>query len=352
MAQKKNSSKEYDALRRDISEHTLKNIYIFWGEERYLLEHYLDQIRNLALAGGFGEFNHRRIDARRFSLEELTTAVDTLPVFAERSVIEIHDVDIFKCDEASKNELLNLFSDIPDYVCLIFVYDTIEYKPDKRLKLNAALLKHVTAVEFCVQEQAKLVRWIRNHCHALGKEIDGQTAEYLAFITGGLMTALHTEIEKICAYTCEKTIVKADIDAVVTPVLDAVTYKLSDAIARAQFDTAAQILDELLRMREVPHKIIYSISMKLRQLLAAKICRTHGQTVSQFMALSGIRYEFQAKNLYENAKCTSLDWCRKAVVRCGETAYAMNSGGGDGESLIIQLLMELATLRQERQPVV
>ena len=40
-----------DELKADLKAETLKNAYIFYGEETYLRQSYLDQVRELGLIG-------------------------------------------------------------------------------------------------------------------------------------------------------------------------------------------------------------------------------------------------------------------------------------------------------------
>ncbi len=343
MARKQTDNTEFNALVEALKSGSPANLYIFYGEERYLLEHYLEQLRSAILTDGFEEFNYRRFDGKSLTIDELSYAVDSLPVFAERTFIEVHDFDIFKCTEEDKNTLISIFSDIPDYVCLVLVYNTIEYKPDGRIKLNAELKKLFSIVEFRIQEQSRIIKWIKVHFQRLGKEINDKDAEYLTFVTGGLMTTLSGEIEKVAAYSRGNDITRADIDAVVTPVLDAVIYKLTDSITARDFDQSAKILDDLFRMREVPHKIIYSISLKLRQLLAAKLCLADKLGVKDLMRIANIKYEFQARNLLGSARGVSLEWCRNALRRCSDTALQLNSSRASGEELLTELIVSIAS---------
>ena len=48
-----------------------------------------------------------------------------------------------------REALAALFDDLPEYVCLVFVYDLIEYKPDARTKLAAALKAQGKKVLLC-----------------------------------------------------------------------------------------------------------------------------------------------------------------------------------------------------------
>ena len=332
----------YSELTKDISSGEVKRFYIFHGEERYLLERSLAGLRALLCPDGLDSFNYKRFDGKNVPVEEIEDAINTLPAFADKTLIEIHDFDIFKSDE--KQRLCDMFSDLPDYVCIVFIYSTVEYKPDGRQKINKEILKFASVIDFVAQEQDKLVKWIKRHFQDAGKNINTNDAEYLAFITGGLMASLNGEIEKTAAYSKNETVSRSDIDAVVTPVLDTVAYKLTDALVSRDNEKALQILGELFQMREVPHKIIYSISLKMRQLLAARICIERGLDRAALMEMCSIRHDFQARTLMSTAGKASLSDCRNAVLYCAETALELNSSA-EPESRMIELVSKLA-LRQ------
>ena len=346
MAQKKKDTTQYDAFRKDLSEGNLKSLYIFYGQERYLLEYYLGQMREKLVGNGMADFNYRRFEGKDLTIPALREAVDALPVFAQRTMVEIHDYDIFSRPEAERKSLMDIFNDLPEYICLVFVYNTIEFSPDGRLKTTAAIKKLAHIVEFCIQDQSKLTKWIKSHFKALGKSIDTQAAEHLAFITGGLMTSLNSEIEKVSAFSQSSSITIEDIDAVVTPVLDAVTYKLTDAIANSDYSQAAKLTSDLLLMREAPLKIVYSITLRLRQLYAAKLCTLNGLNTAKFMDMCSLNYEFQAKKLMSSAKKISLQRCRSAVLLSANAAYAMNSTFASAEDILKSLIIDLAAAKQ------
>jgi len=330
----------YDNLVLSLKAGQIEKLYIFHGEERYLLEHCLANLRTLICPDGLDSFNYKRFDAKTITLESFEDAVNTLPVFAERTLIEIHDFDIFK-NENIRQQLCGTFADLPDYVCIVFVYTVIEYKPDGRLKANKELLSCATVVEFAVQQQDKLLKWIQRHFLDAGKSISTGDAEYLAFITGGLMTSLNGEIEKTAAYSKNEKITREDIDAVVIPVLDAVSYKLTDAIVSRDKKKALHLLDELFQMREAAHKLMFSISLKMRQLLAARVCIESNLSSSVLMEISGVRHEFQARTLIGTARKSTLPACRNAVLFCSTAALELNSSS-DPESCILELVCRLS----------
>jgi len=339
MVKKANSN--YENLLSAIKAGEIGNFYIFHGEERYLLDHNIKQIRSLICPEGLDSFNYKRFEGNTLSLSELENAVNTFPAFAERTLIEIHDFDIF--DTNAKEQICEIVSDLPPYVCLLFIYTTLTFKPDGRQKIHKEIIKYAEVVEFLIQENEKLVKWIRRHFFDAGKNIDIRNAEYLSFITGGLMSNLKSEIEKVAAYCKSDTVNKSDIDALVAPVLDAVTFKLTDAIASGNGKTSMHILAELLQMREAPHKIIYSISLKLRQLLAARVCIEGNLSRNHLMEIGGIRHDFQARTLWGVAQRSSLGKCKKLVSLCSKMALELNNTS-EPDARIIELVTQLATI--------
>ena len=119
-------------------------------------------------------------------------------MMTERTLVTVTDWDLFKLGEDQRERLIALLEDLPPYCCLVFVYDTVEYKPNRTMKkLCKTLEAHVEAVEFPAASSADLLPWIFRRFKSLGKEIDRASAEYLVFFCGGLMTGLVPEIEKI-----------------------------------------------------------------------------------------------------------------------------------------------------------
>ena len=339
MPQKSKGADGYKTFTDSLAAGRIGRFYIFHGEERYLLQRSLGELRKRLCPDGLDSFNYKRYEDKGFSAAGLEDAIETMPAFADRTLIEIHDFDVFKNSE--KQRFLDAFKSLPDYVCLVLVFSVIPYVPDGRVKINAEILKCAEVIEFALQDQDKLAKWIMRHFADAGKRISAADAEYLAFITGGSMTSLFGEIGKVSAYAKTETVSREDIDAVVTPVLDTVAYKLTDALARRDHRGAMKLLDELLRMREAPHKLIFSISLKMRQLLSARACIESDMGKQALMDMCGIRHEFQARTLMDTARRMTLAGCRSAVLLCAETAFELNSAP-EPESRLTELIVRLA----------
>ena len=328
----------FDKLKKDLSAGKPGQLYIFHGEETYLRDHYLNRLREVILAGGLGEFNRHDLSAKDMSPHALEEAVDCLPMIAERTLIEVTDFDLFKAGE--KEEYIRILSNLPDYCCLVFLYDVLEYKPDARTKLAQAVKAQGTAVNFARQSPRELADWVRRHFKAQGKDIDPRLCEELIFLCGDLMHSLQQEVGKIAAYAKGDKITRADIEAVATPQLSAVVFRIADAIGEKNFDRAAAILGELYQMQKSPYEIMGAFGKQMRQLYSARLALDRQKNAAWVAGLWGMRYP--ADRLLVSARRFSLQWCRRAVVRCAQTDLAMKSTGQDAKELMTTLLLELA----------
>lgn len=268
-------------------------------------------------------------------------------MMAQHTLVTVEDMDLFKLDEGQRNALIALLEDLPEYCTLIFIYDTLEYKRDGKMKkLCAALDKYVCAVEFAQQERAQLVNWLRRRFTALGHDIDPTTADHLLFTCGTLMTELVPEIEKIAAYARQERITIDDINAVADPVLDARVFDMTNCVTAGKYDEAARVLADLLRMQTEPIMILAALGKELRRLYTARMALDSGKDRFWLKQLWGMSSDYPAKLLMQAAKKVDHDWCSTAVIRCQKLDRRMKSERGmDSEAELKLFLMELAGAR-------
>ena len=344
MAENKNAAKPngYDALKAAIRAGEPARLYLLHGEESYLREYYLGKLRSLFADGPAAEFNVHKFDGRSLDLDALADAVEALPMMAERSFIEVDDYDLFGTDEHSRERIVAMLTDLPDYVCLVFVFDTVPYKPDGRLKkLTAAIAQHGCVVEFQMQSQRELAAWVARHFRAAGKTIDQKLAEYLIFLTDGTMTTLSSEISKINAFVTGDTINRSDIDMVVEKSLDAKVFDITDAMAKKDFDGALSKLNEVLAMQSEPVAVLAAVGANLRRLYHAQVLAANGKGADALAKLCGVK-PYAAQISMQSARKFSRAWCEKAMLLCMQTDYQLKSSGDDPRRLLELLVIQLS----------
>ena len=342
MAKKQAPANGFQELKQDLKRKEPGRLYMFHGEETFLLHHYLGQLRKQLLDPLTESFNYHRLNNETFQIQSFADAVENLPMMAEATFVQVDDVDPFKMNEADRTKMAEIFSDIPDYCTVVFTFVTVPWKPDKRLKkLWEAIDGNGLVVEFVKQDQRDLIAWVSRHFAAHQKRISTDLCAYLIDITGGTMTALSGEIDKICAFSGADEIKKSDIDAVTEPVLDAVVFQMTDLLSAGRYDQALLKLQQLLKMQQEPLAILGAVGGHFRRIGTARTLLDHGRNSSDLQKLCGIP-DYPARKTMEAARRFRPEFCRRAAQLILETDYRIKTSFDDSERLLELLILQLA----------
>ena len=343
MAAKKEMKNDLQTLKEELRAKQPGRLYIFHGEETFLLHHYLEQLKKQLLDELTESFNFHKLTTETFDIRSFADSVENLPMMAERTLVWVDEVDIFKLAESDREKMGDILSDIPDYCTVVFTYVTTPWKPDKRLaKYWKIIESKASIVEFAKQDQRELVPWIQRHFNAHKKKIAPELCVYLIEITGGTMTALGGEISKIAAYSGAENITRSDIDAVVEPVMDAVVFQMTDLLGKGQYGAALAKLQVLLKMQQEPVVILGAIGGHFRRLATAKTLKENGRGYQDLMRISGIRSDYAAKKNMDSAMEFRSDFYRKAASLVMETDRKMKTSFDSGDRLLELLILQLA----------
>ena len=342
MVKQVDTNNGFQRLKQALRDKNPCQLYFFYGEETYLLSHYLEQLKKGIVEPLTESFNFHKFTNENFEIQSFADAVENLPMMAERTMLWVDDIDLFKLPEADRTRIIEIFSDIPDYCTVVFTYITVEWKPDKRIqKLWTAISECGELVEFAKQEQRDLIAWITRHFAANQKRISQELCAYLIDITDGTMTTISGEIAKISAYSGSDTITKSDIDAVTEPAMDAVIFQMTDLLGKGAYGAALQKLQQLLKMQEEPLVLLGAIGSHFRRLTAAKVLHKNGKTYTELMKLYRMN-EFPAKKTMTAAREFSERFCALANELVLETDYQLKTSYGDAERLLELLVLRLA----------
>ena len=342
MARKTDKPNTLQILKNDLKQKNPGRLYVFYGEETFLLHHYLGQLRKLLLDPLTESFNYHRLNSETFDIQSFADGVENLPMMAEHTFVQVDDVDPFKMAEADRGKMGEILSDIPDYCTVVFTYVTVPWKPDKRLKkLWDVYQENASLVEFEKQDQRDLVAWVTRHFAAHKKRISADLCVYLIDITGGTMTALSGEIDKICAYSGAENICRADIDAVTEPVLDAVVFQMTDQLSAGRYDQALLKLHQLLKMQEEPLSILGAVGAHFRRISTARTLMDHGKNASDLAKLYGMA-DYPARKSMEAARRFRPEFLSAAARLVLETDVKIKTSYDESERLLELLLLQLA----------
>lgn len=241
-----------DQLKKQLEQGQTQSLYLFYGEEEYLIRLYIQKIKTLLLGEHpAAEFNFMTFD--HADPQVLEQALSTPPVFAEKKMIWITNSGLFqKPREDMKSFWEKTFSELPPDICLVFAETAVDKRQKKLLQL---VEQHGCCVKCTYLNEAQLKAWLTILLREQGHKMAERDLAYLISCCGHGMTALQKEVDKVCHYADQEVITRAQLDAVVTKTVENRIFELSDAVLQRQTERAWVILGDLKTLRESPIKI-------------------------------------------------------------------------------------------------
>lgn len=244
----------------DIKTENFKQIYLFYGIEGYLKKQYRNKLA-AAMVSPDDTMNFTAFEGKNINPKEIIDLAETLPFFAERRVILIENSGFFKnaCED-----LANYLPQTAPSAYFIFVEEEV----DKRSKMYKAVKNNGKIVEFAMQSEELLTKWILSRLKKEGKNITGSVMQLFLSKTGSDMGNINSELEKLLCYSMGRDVITAeDVEAVTTEQTSNKIFDMVNAIAEHRQQKALDLYYDLLTLKEPPMRIMYLISRQFQILL-------------------------------------------------------------------------------------
>ncbi len=337
--QKKDKGSNFNAELKKLRSEEPGRLYLLYGQEEYLRDFYLNELKARCLPDGDDGFSYKRMDGPALAVKDLMQAMDVMPFLSERTFLELRNMDVNRPSDA--DSLMEALSGIPDYCTVCFVLET-GYELDGRLKFVKFLKEKGRAVHFAGQDQTALLNWIERRFAAQNKSIGRDASQRLVAISGGLMKMLIPEIEKIAAYAKGDRILVSDVEAAAHHIPEADIFDMTNAIAAKQFDQALHILSELLKEKSnEPIMMLSLLSSSLRRTYGVRLMLNEGKRRSDIMSYFHITWDFIADQMISSAGKFTAEQLEEAIAACVETEYSMKSSSGNDADLLRDLIMHI-----------
>lgn len=317
----------------DINGGNFRTVYILYGQEAYLQKQYRDKLID-AMVGEGDTMNVWQVQGKDYSIPQLIDFAETMPFLAERRVIVMESTGILK----SGGEMLAEYFAQP---CESTTWILVESECDKRSKLFKAADKVGLCIEFGVQDETTLKRWILGMLKKEGKQITGSTLELFLDKTGTDMNVIRLELEKLLCYTMEKSVVeRADVETVCITRITGHIFDMVDAIGVRDQRKALNLYNELQALREPPIRILFLIGRHMNILLQIKDLKKRGFDNKAMASKVGVPPFTVAKYL-KQAGLYKTGQLKHALERCIQADEAIKNGTLQDKMSVELLIFEL-----------
>lgn len=305
------STMDLDTLRRRMRNREFDRLYVFYGEEGYLVDGFLTHLaRELIHPSALALDRvvlHGDGQPSRLPVSRLEAEVRTIPFLSARRLVIVRDSGYFSRPAGARKEtdspgaqgqedggegegdpdrkdreapvqetgqdrsqaLAALLGSLPETVCLAFVEKTV----DLRLKkLVEAVRNNGVLFESGFQDPGVLRDHVVRTLARDGIAIDSDAADSLVERCGRSLQPIRTEMDKILLYgraSGLQRLTLQELDIIAVPDLHASLFDVTDAIGDGEPGRALDRLDRLVASREPVILLHFQLARHIRRLLAA-----------------------------------------------------------------------------------
>ena len=290
---------DINTLENNLKTGKTSNLYLLYGEERFLLENTLKKIKKL-----FGEMvngiNYIQLD--KDNISEIISDIETPAFGFTQKLIIAKDTELFqkskrgsknssveKQDNKNNNKFEHILAEyinnniniIRDSVILIFIENDVD-KND----LYKAIDKNGIICNFEKQKPIEIAKRLKIICNAYKVNIDSSTLNYLIENCGTSLQDLINEIRKQIEYVGKNgTITKQTIDLLATKQFESIIFDLTDNLGKKNIQLATQVLKNLLNAKEPIQKIFITLYNHFKKIYITKIAIKNKLNISESLKL-------------------------------------------------------------------
>lgn len=266
-------------LNEQIQKGEIRGVYLLYGEENYLVKLFEQKIRR-ALLTEEDEMMNLSVFSDPKAMPDVLASLETLPFMVEKKLVLLRDMGLCRPGE-DQSALTEAIERNLDTTVVVIT----ETAADKRSQVYKYVAKNGKAVEFAMQGEDALIRWIRREAANDNKKLDESTATFFVHYVGHDMNTLATEWKKLLSVAGpDKAIDRAMIQEVCAPNIEESIFKITDNLASKKAASAMRVYSELLSASETPQHVLMMIMRQFRQLLRVKLMLKEGRSQNDIAA--------------------------------------------------------------------
>jgi len=278
-----------------LREDTLLAGYLYFGEEEYLADEFVEELARLLTASSDTEFHLTRMDLDEAKWPDVVDSARTIPFLFEpwRAIVVRFPekkagsdrgrerASGGEGDEAKAPRLLSAtdqkilreyFADPPSRTVIVVIRAGRVRKDDAVVRFFQSLPKAAFSVTEAKRlTEFRLMQRADEKARALGKTLTEGAKKRLFEVLGQDLRLMMNEVEKLAVFVGgKKGIEEDDVDQATAGQRSYQAYELDDALAAADFAKGAAILGDLFAEGERPEVVVGRMTGFFRNVLAAQ----------------------------------------------------------------------------------
>lgn len=323
-------------LIKSLKQGKLQPLYLFFGEEEFLIQEAVDLIISKAVDPGARDFNFNMVYCKGSSGNEIVNLAQTFPFMSERRLVIAREIEALKAGDLE--ELVSYLKSPSPTTCLVMIANQPRF--DKK-SVTAPIEANGAVVRFYSVLDRDVLPWIDSWARQRGLSIQRDAAQYVWQILGNDLQAITNELQKAAIYIRDrKNITFEDVKAVVGDFRDYTPFDLADALGKKSREKAFLILSRLIQEGEQPVGILASIAWNFRRLMKAKAMEAAGSGYDEIKKKMNVIFH-QSASFQEQMRSYTLRELQGVFDVLITADKAMKSSGIGGRLVLERMILRL-----------
>lgn len=279
----------YAELLQSVKSKKFAPIYLFHGEEDFLIDEGVQLIISKALDEGTKGFNLDVVYGTKVEAKDVVAHASSFPMMGARRVVVVKEFEKLATTEVAKEVISAYINNPLESTVLILV----SLEPDFRRKPFTDLKKHAELIECKQLYDNQVPGWIADRIKHLGKEANAEACRLMQAYVGNSLRSLQNEIDKLFIFIGDRKQVTAeDIASVVGATKGYTIFELQNAIGRKDSKEAVKILERMLEGGQSPQMVIVMLTRFFTQLWKLSDIRSRRLSEQEISREIGVPYYF------------------------------------------------------------
>jgi DNA polymerase III subunit delta len=266
----------YSEFRQSVKSGKFAPVYLFHGEEDFLIDEGVQQIIAKVLDEGTKGFNLDVVYGSKAEAKDVVAHASSFPMMSPKRVVVVKEFEKLATTDSAKEVVSAYINNPLDSTVLVLV----SADPDFRKKPFTDLKKRAELVECKPLYDNQVPPWIAERIRQQGREANAEACRLIQAYVGNSLRSLQNEIDKLFVFIGDrKKVTIEDIGAVVGATKGYTIFELQNAIGRRDSKEAVKILERMLEAGQSPQMIIVMLSRFFTQLW--KLSDARGRRLSE-----------------------------------------------------------------------
>jgi DNA polymerase-3 subunit delta len=336
----------YQDLLAALANRRIEPLYLFYGEETFLIDEAVSRVVDAAIPEGDRPFNFEILSAGDLDVPEIIARASAYPMMAPRRVVVVREIE--RIPESGLGVLAHYVEQPSPETCLILVGT----RADMRRKAFAGVRKLGMAIEFPELRDYQIPDWIVRRIEKRKGSIDPDAARLMASYLSSSLREIDNEIEKLFLYLGDRTnVTQGDVAAVVGVSREFNVFELQKSIGERNIPRSVEILERMLEANEPIPLLVSNLTSYFTKLWRLSYLSASKERLSPEQLAGTLRISpyFMKEYIGALERYTPPE-ISKMFLALAAADFDYKKGGADVKTIFHRLLLEILLPLHQREP--